>query len=126
MDALSWFALVVMLFVVLTLAYGFVAIHEIPHRIAKARNHPHQDAIEAGGWVSLFTLHAIWPFLWIWAYAYDPKRGYAGRDISEVVDDAEAAVGANTEELAVLSKRVAELEAKLESSQAQGDSSDKR
>ncbi|MCO6043872.1 DUF3302 domain-containing protein [Aeoliella sp. ICT_H6.2] len=111
-DALSWFALVVMLFVVLTLAYGFVAIHEIPHRIAKARNHPHQDAIEAGGWISLFTLHAIWPFLWIWAYAYDPKRGYAGRPSSEPANDV------NSQELETLRNRIAELEAKLDSAPA--------
>ena len=25
------------------------------------RDHPHQDAIHVAGWVSLFTLHAIWP-----------------------------------------------------------------
>jgi hypothetical protein len=31
------------------------------------RNHPHADAIHTAGWVSLFTLHVIWPFLWIWA-----------------------------------------------------------
>ena len=60
----------------LTLAYGIVAIHDIPYNIAKARNHPHQDAIHAAGWVSLFTLHAIWPFLWIWATFYRPERGY--------------------------------------------------
>lgn len=78
-DALSWFALGILSFIVLTLVYGVIAIHEIPHRIAKARNHPHQDAIQAGGWISLFTLHAIWPLLWVWAYAYDPKAGYSGQ-----------------------------------------------
>jgi hypothetical protein len=28
------------------------------------------------GWVSLLTLHVIWPFLWIWATIYRPDRGY--------------------------------------------------
>ncbi len=28
------------------------------------------------GWVSLFTLHVIWPFLWIWATLYQPERGW--------------------------------------------------
>jgi len=32
-----------------------IAIHDIPYHMAKARNHPHQDAIHAGGWISLFT-----------------------------------------------------------------------
>lgn len=44
-----------------------IAIHDIPRLMTNARNHPHQDAIHVAGWVSLFTLHAIWPFLLIWA-----------------------------------------------------------
>jgi len=42
----------------------------------KKRNHPHADAIHVAGWVSLFTLHVIWPFLWIWATLYRPERGW--------------------------------------------------
>src|SRR5277367_1541582 len=79
MDFLSYFALLVLILVILVLAYGIIAIHDIPYLMAKARNHPHQDAIHYGGWVSLFTLHAIWPFLWLWATAYHPEGGYAGR-----------------------------------------------
>jgi len=26
--------------------------------------------------VSLFTLHVLWPFLWIWATLYRPERGW--------------------------------------------------
>jgi hypothetical protein len=37
------------LFVALTFVYGIIAIHDIPYEIAKARNHPHQDAIRAAG-----------------------------------------------------------------------------
>ena len=61
---------------VVVLFYGIIAIHDIPYLIAKGRDHPHQDAIHAAGWVSLFTLHALWPFLWIWAMAYRPERGW--------------------------------------------------
>ena len=73
---LNYFALGLLIFVFVTLFYGFIAIHDIPYEIAKHRNHPHQDAIHAAGWVSLFTLHALWPFLWIWAMAYRPERGW--------------------------------------------------
>lgn len=79
MDILSWFAFGIIIFVVLTLAYGLIAIHDVPYHMAKSRNHPHQDAIHTAGWVSLFTLHAIWPFLWIWATSYHPEHGYRGR-----------------------------------------------
>jgi Protein of unknown function (DUF3302) len=78
-DFLSYFALLILIFVVLVLSYGMIAIHDIPYHIALKRDHPHQDAIHAAGWISLFTLHAIWPFLWIWATAYHPVGGYAGK-----------------------------------------------
>ncbi|HVE15507.1 MAG TPA: DUF3302 domain-containing protein [Chthoniobacterales bacterium] len=118
MDGLSYFALGVLFFVVLVLAYGMIAIHDIPYLIAKARNHPHQDAIHAGGWVSLFTLHAIWPFLWLWAYSYHPVHGYAGKPREDAGKDTldQPATPPST---AALEKRIAVLEAELERSKAQ-------
>lgn len=73
---LNYFALGVLIFVFLVLFYGIIAIHDIPYNMAKKRNHPHADAIHTAGWISLFTLHAIWPFLWIWATLYQPERGW--------------------------------------------------
>jgi type VI protein secretion system component VasK len=106
---LNYFALFLLLFVVVVLFYGIIAIHDIPHMIAEKRDHPHQDAIYAAGWVSLFTLHALWPFLWIWAMAYRPERGWGfshGRRV-------EAAAQEKASELDDLRQRVAELENKL-------------
>ncbi|WP_041770872.1 DUF3302 domain-containing protein [Metapseudomonas resinovorans] len=73
---LDYFALGVLCFVVVVLFYGIIVLHDIPYEIARQRNHPHQDAIHAAGWVSLFTLHALWPFLWIWAMLYREDRGW--------------------------------------------------
>ena len=73
---LDYFALGLLIFVVLAIFYGIIAIHDIPYEIAKKRNHPHQDAIHVTGWVSLFTLHVLWPFLWIWATLYRADRGW--------------------------------------------------
>ena len=73
---LDYFALFMLLFTAVVLFYGIIAIHDIPYEIAKKRNHPHQDAIHHAGWVSLFTLHVIWPFLWIWATLYREDRGW--------------------------------------------------
>ncbi|MEP9319849.1 DUF3302 domain-containing protein [Pseudomonas sp. LABIM340] len=73
---LDYFALGVLIFVGLVLFYGIILLHDIPYEIAVHRNHPHQDAIHAAGWVSLFTLHALWPFLWIWAMLYREDRGW--------------------------------------------------
>lgn len=73
---LDYFALGLLIFVGLVLFYGIIVLHDIPYEIAVHRNHPHQDAIHATGWVSLFTLHALWPFLWIWATLYREDRGW--------------------------------------------------
>lgn len=73
---LDYFALILLIFVALVLFYGIIAIHDIPYEIAKSRQHPQQDAIHIAGWISLFTLHVIWPFLWIWATLYRPDRGW--------------------------------------------------
>jgi hypothetical protein len=69
-------ALIILIVVTLILFYGVIAIHDIPYEIACKRDHPQRDAIHVAGWVSLFTLHAIWPFLWIWATLYRKDRGW--------------------------------------------------
>jgi phosphatidylserine synthase len=79
-DAISWFALFMLVLVSITLVYAIIYIHDIPYEIAKKRNHPHQDAIHTAGWVSLFLLHTIWPFLWIWATLYKPETGWGLSD----------------------------------------------
>ena len=100
---LNYFALFLLIFVVVVLFYGIIAIHDIPAKIAESRHHPHQDAIHAAGWVSLFTLHALWPFLWIWAMAYRSERGWGFSGA-----DAQPSISAN--ELDDLRRRVADLE----------------
>ncbi|VVP23543.1 DUF3302 domain-containing protein [Pseudomonas fluorescens] len=77
---LDYFALGLLIFVGLVLFYGILVLHDIPYNIAVSRNHPHQDAIHVTGWVSMFTLHAIWPFLWIWAMLYKEDRGWGFSD----------------------------------------------
>ena len=107
---LNYFALFLLVFVVVVLFYGIIAIHDIPAKIAESRHHPHQDAIHAAGWVSLFTLHALWPFLWIWAMAYRPERGW-GFPAQSRKEGAEAP--ANASELEELRRRVAALESSI-------------
>jgi hypothetical protein len=73
---LDYLALVILIVMVVLVVYGVVAVWGIPYEIAKRRDHPHRDAIGAATWVSLFTLGALWPFLWIWVLAYRPDRGW--------------------------------------------------
>jgi hypothetical protein len=104
---LNYFALGLLFFVVIVLVYGIIAIHDIPAKIAKARHHPHEDAIHAAGWISL--LHVLWPFLWIWAMMYQPQRGWGfGQNPGEPASPKEAVA-----ELEGLKRRLAAIEAKL-------------
>jgi len=106
---LNYFALGLLIFVVVVLFYGIIAIHDIPYKIAESRDHPHQDAIHAAGWVSLFTLHALWPFLWIWAMAYRPERGWGFHH----QPSAAGGPPPDGNELDDLRRRIAELESKV-------------
>ena len=105
---LDYVALGILIFAGIVVFYGIIAIHDIPYEISVHRNHPHQDAIHYAGWVSLFTLHVLWPFLWIWATLYREDRGWGfntedGKTASDKFEQLEA--------------RVAELEQQLSEQQ---------
>jgi len=98
-------ALGILVFVGFTIFYGIIAIHDIPYEIAKHRNHPQQDAIHVAGWISLFTLHVMWPFLWIWATLYREDRGWGfsdGKSGGRQTEELEKQLSEISDRLAVL------------------------
>jgi len=101
---LDYLALGTLIFAFITLFYGVIVVHDIPYEIAVHRKHPHQDAIHVAGWISLFTLGAIWPFLWIWATLYREDRGWGFKN-SQAADNA-----LQQSKMAQLEKRIAHLE----------------
>ena len=106
---LDFVALGIFVTVVITFIYLVIYIHDIPYEVAKKRNHPHRDAIHTAGWVSLFLMHVIWPFLWIWAYLYKPGEGW-GLETVEIKESHET-----EEELNALKEKLSALEKKIES-----------
>lgn len=117
--ALDYFALGLLFFVAVALFYGMIVLHDIPYEIAKSRNHPQQDAIHVAGWVSLFTLHAIWPFLWVWATLYREDRGWGFQQGLREANDDLAGVHA---EMRALKQRIQTLEGVSEPSGAEATS----
>ena len=115
---LEYLALTLMIVVSLILIYAAIYIHDIPYEMAVKRNHPHQDAIHYGGWLSLFTLHAIWPFLWIWATLYKPGVGYGfgsgggelGKELSARVEELVKTVDELQQEVKALQQSSADEE----------------
>ena len=79
--------------------YTFLYIHDIPYEIAKKRNHPQVEAIHIGCLLSLFTLHALWPLLFIWAVTKSTPL--------------KVAVTERSEDNAGLQLKVAQIEARL-------------
>jgi len=106
---LDYAALVILVVVVIFFVYLVIYIHDIPYEKAKERHHPHRDAIHVAGWVSLFLMHVIWPFLWIWAYLYKPGEGW-GLETIEIKESPEL-----EHDLNEMKEKIAALEAKLES-----------
>jgi hypothetical protein len=104
---LDFVALGIFVTVVIVFIYLVIYIHDIPYEIAKKRDHPHRDAIHIAGWVSLFLMHVIWPFLWIWAYLYKPGEGW-GLETVELKDSTHS-----QEEIAALKERLSALEKRL-------------
>ena len=79
--------------------YAFIYIHDIPYDIAKHRNHPQAEAIYVACWLSLFTLHAIWPIVFIWAISKTRPDGSVVMTHDPVTD-----------KLMALENRLADLE----------------
>lgn len=111
---LEYIALGIIIFVVITLFYGIIAIHDIPYEIAVHRNHPQQDALHVAGWISLFTLHVLWPFLWIWAMLYREDRGWGFSSPTSAEKDQKVSTD---HQLAALNQRVSLLEQLIVSQQ---------
>ena len=64
---LDYLALVMLVVGISLVIYTFIYIHDIPYQIAKKKDHAQKEAIHLACWLSLFTLHAIWPIVFIWA-----------------------------------------------------------
>ncbi len=124
---LEYVALGMMIFVGLVFFYGIIAIHDIPYELAKRRGHPHLEAIHYAGWISMFTLHSIWPFLWIWATIYHADRGYGfsetggnSRKVLETLDALERRIGALEAEKAEVAPAVIEADDALKTAEPEG------
>lgn len=105
-------SLFLLFFVYISFFYAVIALCDIPYQIAKKRNHPQQDAIQVAGWVSLFTLHLIWPFLWIWATLYQEDRGWGLQQSQQQTKDLENKTTQSLE--SSLEKQLSQLQSRFD------------
>ena len=114
---LEYLALGILVVGVIVAIYVFLFIHDIPYQIAKKRNHPQAEAIHVACWLSLFTLNALWPIVYMWSVSnirplsikVSGNEGLEGS--GEDNDDIRAS-------LDTLRKQVAQLEQKLDEAQS--------
>ena len=105
-DYFAWFVFVV---IIVSAVGVFVAMGGLPGKIAKQRKHPQAEAINAAGWLGLlFSFGIIWLLALVWALA-KPVGQLSEAGASEPEDTAE--------KIEALEKRIAELEARLESAE---------
>ncbi len=102
---LNYLSLVILTVGLTLMFYTFIYIHDIPYSIAKKRNHPQKEAIHYACWISLFTLHAIWPIVFIWSII-DHKP------IPIAIYDGSIPDSKMQERLAALENRIRELESR--------------
>ncbi len=66
--ALNIMALLVLLFVTVSVIYVLVRLGGLPGRIARQRQHRQADAIRVMGWLGLLTGGIVWAVALVWAY----------------------------------------------------------
>jgi hypothetical protein len=108
---LDYLALFLMLLSATAIFYLFIYIHELPHKAAERRGHPHAEAIGVACWLSLFTLHALWPIVFIWALSYKRYPLVPPGVLPPGVIPEPSSNGELTHRLAVLEERLRKLEA---------------
>ena len=104
---LEYFALAMLLISLTGIFYVFIFIHDLPHRMAKKRNHPQADAIHYACWLSLFTLHAMWPLVFTWAVSHKKQPHPTPGTVPPPAADGDLAG-----RLVALEERLRKLEAK--------------
>src|SRR5262245_36964672 len=102
---LEYLSLGILLIALTLVFYTFIYIHDIPYMIAKKRNHPQQEVIHVACWLSLFTLHALWPLVFVWAVSHQKPFDVSLKE-GETADASELLT-----RLAGLEKRLTDIEA---------------
>lgn len=74
MSGLDIFAWIVLIVLVASTVFVIVFMAMWPGMVARRRGHPWAEAVNIGGWVTLFLGFLLWPVVLIWAYVDVPPR----------------------------------------------------
>lgn len=144
-NIVAWLALII---VPVVLIAAFWMVHILPEKIAEKRRHPQLAAIKTLCLLSLAFGGLLWPLAWLWAYtkpvlhkmAYgtdQEEHGHGGEALTPLHDakteipheDPPPAIASRAElqqQVDVLTRRLAELEARLGPATSAGPALDAR
>ena len=101
MNALDLIALIFIPVMIIFAAAGIVFLGSLPGKIARGRNHPWPEAVNAVSWIGLAT-GVLWPFAFVWAFLPLPATSGTGGSGSGKDEDLQAKVDSLEAELARL------------------------
>ena len=73
-DPFFIIAIVVITVLLLAIAAAIIALGSLPAKIARKRNHPQVDAINAASWIGLALAGVGWPIAFVWAFLRKPQN----------------------------------------------------
>jgi hypothetical protein len=112
-EGISWVAIVIAPVIGITI---FWLLHILPEKIAHKRKHPQTRLVQCLCLMSLVFGGILWPLAWILAYSKPVLHKLAyGTDVDESLAEHGPAAKAEESDVEKLRARVAELEAKLNS-----------
>lgn len=82
MGGLDIFALLVIILLIAVVIWLVVLLGSLPGNIARKRNHPQAEAINALGWIGIITLGVSWFVAIAWAY-YKPAAASGSNEALE-------------------------------------------
>lgn len=101
MNALDLIALLFIPIMIVFAAAGIVFLGSLPGKIARGRNHPWPDAVNAASWIGLAT-GVLWPFAFVWAFLPLPGKSDGAGAVSGENADLQAKIDSLESELAQL------------------------
>jgi len=72
MAGVDYFALFVLLVLLITVVGGWIVLAMLPGHIAAKNNHPQAAAVNIGGWMGAIFGGVFWPLVLVWSMIKSP------------------------------------------------------